>query len=951
MGRLNRSIIALTIVWLAACCSIQALASTAIFEFSTDEAAPLSFPDNGNKNETHSIVVTRLMNLSAMAQADFVSLLDQLLADGKIESYRAFWIANIVWVEADAQQLEILSGHLDIVSVSEDFAIELIAPVEESASLIASNTAEEGLRIIGATEVWAMGLDGTGALVCNLDTGVNGSHPALVGKYRGNNGGSPDACWFDPYFNTPYPEDDHGHGTHTMGTMVGSHEGDTVGVAPGAQWIAAAVVSRGGGSQRTVSDILAAFQWAADPDGNPSTTEDVPDVVNNSWGIPVGYYPPCDQTFWGAIDNLEAAGVVCLFAAGNEGPSARTMRTPADRITSDVNAFSVGAVYGQRSDLLIADFSSRGPSGCDSLTIKPEVVAPGSSIRSTDRDGGYSFKSGTSMAAPHVSGAVALLRQFNPSATPAEIKRALLLSARDLGQPGEDNDYGWGVIDIHRALYFMPTPERPFPVARGIVSPGDGVILPGEETTIEFRLENLGAAASNLTARMSSTNPAIEILSGDVPVGVFAHAETLSIGPWSVRVAPQANLGDAIELILSLTGLEWNYQMHCVIVVGGEAVAGLASHDNGEVALSISNFGKFGLGPGSVIPMGGVGFRFPSDSPDFLHNGSLLLAIDSLHVSDAAISTEASITDDDFSPVRGGYPRVANPGARAGQDGFARYDDSAAENPLGLEITQNSYCWDGPQASQFVILEFSVRNTTTETISGLYAGIYCDWNTPQSSGDGDIAGYIDTASLGYIAGRLTGVAVGARLLTGPVASYAAIDNNATVSDGFSEAEKFGFITSGFNQTAFDVPGDYSHLMSAGPFIVPPGQSVVVAFSLVGGNNLDELQANSTQSARLYLESSGTSDDPALPNEISIMTNYPNPFNGATRISLSGQANPEEVISIYSIEGRLVREIPMRGSGSVIWDGAGNDGAPVCSGVYFARLRSGQGQGRKMILLK
>jgi subtilisin family serine protease len=315
-----------------------------------------------------------------------------------------------------------------------DIPVELIAPVDSEYPAITSDGPENGIRMVRAPEAWALGWDGSGRLVCNFDTGVNGNHEALISKYRGNNGGTPAECWFDPLTNTDY----------------------TVGVAPGAQWIAAGVVDRGGGFQRTVADILAAFQWAAEPDSDPSTTEDVPDVVNNSWGIPIGYYPACDETFWEAIDNLEAAGVVCIFAAGNEGPYGQTVRTPADRITSDFNSFAVGAIDANDSTYRVASFSSRGPSGCDHATIKPEITAPGVMIRSAARDGGYVSLSGTSMAAPHVAGAVAILRQYNPHSTPGEVKMALMNSAFDLGQTGEDNNYGWGVVDIMRALQLMP---------------------------------------------------------------------------------------------------------------------------------------------------------------------------------------------------------------------------------------------------------------------------------------------------------------------------------------------------------------------------------------------------------------------------------------------------------------------------------------------------------------
>jgi len=297
-------------------------------------------------------------------------------------------------------------------------------------------------------------------LVCNFDTGVDGDHPALSSRYRGNNGGSAEASWFDPHTNTDRPSDERGHGTHTMGIMCGAEGSDTVGVAIGAQWIAAAVVDRGAEMETTISDILSAYEWAVDPDGDQETFEDVPDVINNSWGVPLSYLPACDQTFWEAIDNVEACGVVVIFAAGNEGPKSESLRTPADRATSPTNSFAVGAVDAHSPDYPIAYFSSRGPSGCDGVTIKPEATAPGYSVRSCFLDGGYLNLSGTSMAAPHIAaGAVAILRELEPEATVEEIKVALMVTALDLGPTGEDNSYGWGLIDIPRAMEFLVDPS------------------------------------------------------------------------------------------------------------------------------------------------------------------------------------------------------------------------------------------------------------------------------------------------------------------------------------------------------------------------------------------------------------------------------------------------------------------------------------------------------------
>jgi hypothetical protein len=167
-------------------------------------------------------------------------------------------------------------------------------------------------------------------------------------------------------------------------------------------------------------------------------------------------YPPCDQTFWSFIDADEAAGIVVLFSAGNEGASgAETLRRPADRATTVYNCLAVAAVDANNSAWPIADFSSRGPSHCTpdgAAAIKPDIAAPGVNVRSSLPGGSYGTLSGTSMASPHVNGVVALMRQACPELTVEQVKQILYDTAYDLGPAGEDNSYGWGMIDAYAAV-------------------------------------------------------------------------------------------------------------------------------------------------------------------------------------------------------------------------------------------------------------------------------------------------------------------------------------------------------------------------------------------------------------------------------------------------------------------------------------------------------------------
>ncbi|MBD3169965.1 MAG: S8 family serine peptidase [candidate division Zixibacteria bacterium] len=412
-----------------------------------------------NLRERHEIVVTALREKAYQTQQSFLGYLESQRQAGNVISYRSHWISNIVIVEAKANFFKDMPARPDIDKIYYNYETENIKP---EASTIPEpddiQNVEIGVEVIRAPEVWALGITGSGRLVANIDTGVDGNHPALHDRWRGHDPryqDHPEWAWFDPYLGqNDFPYDNGGHGTHTMGTVCGAdpNTGDTVGVAPGAQWMAAGAIDRGGGIPRTVADAIASFEWMVDPDGNPATNWDVPDVCSNSWGVTTGHgYPPCDETFWEYLDACEAAGIVIIFSAGNEGYSG--LRRPADRATTDLNAFAVGAI--DPTTMQIASFSSRGPTYCTpdgSEAIKPEISAPGVNTRSCYPGGGYTTMSGTSMASPHINGVVALMREANPNLGVDLIKEILLETCDDAGAPGEDNDYGHGIVDAYDAV-------------------------------------------------------------------------------------------------------------------------------------------------------------------------------------------------------------------------------------------------------------------------------------------------------------------------------------------------------------------------------------------------------------------------------------------------------------------------------------------------------------------
>nr|MDJ0785134.1 S8 family serine peptidase [Desulfosarcinaceae bacterium] len=312
----------------------------------------------------------------------------------------------------------------------------------------------------GAPALWAMGYTGEGVVVASMDSGVDVTHPDLTASWRGGAN-----SWFDAFdTTTTVPRDGDGHGTATMSLIVGGNAGGTyIGVAPGARWIAAKVFDDN--RQATTTTLHEGFQWLLDPDGDPDT-HDAPDMVNNSWVIE--RVDQCDTEFEADIQALRSLGVAVVFSAGNYGPGIATSVSPANYNDS----FSVGAVD---DSLVVPNFSSRGPSAC-SGQVYPDVVAPGTSngpltfgVKTAYKFGTYLYQEGTSFAAPHVAGAMALLIDAYPTAPVHKVEAAIRRGALDLGAAGPDDDSGHGMLDIVVAF------EELFQTQGGPDSDGDGV--------------------------------------------------------------------------------------------------------------------------------------------------------------------------------------------------------------------------------------------------------------------------------------------------------------------------------------------------------------------------------------------------------------------------------------------------------------------------------------------
>lgn len=420
-------------------------------------------------------------------------------------SPRELWMINALALEASPELIARLTALPEVAEVRLNRPLQLrLRPIAPSLSTVAPTAVAGNIEAVGAPALWARGLTGAGVVVAGMDTGVDLAHSDLAPGWRGGSN-----SWFDPYNEHPLlPFDNDGHGTGTLGVILARNSG--LGVAPDATWIAVKIFPDVG--LPIPERIHQGFQWLLDPDGDPAT-DDAPDIVNNSWGFEEG--PGlCDQLrqFQPDIQALKAAGIAVVFAAGNTGPAAGSSVSPGNYPES----LAVGAVDPL---LQLPAFSARGPSACDGR-IYPDLVAPGVAIQTPDLTSGGLFPnalqtvSGTSFAAPHLAGVMALLLSdpTRPAPALAELETALKRSATDLGPSGADHGFGQGLVNalaaynrlnqVPQLAFVDPTPPaNDRRVTFGHVAPGSLA-----ERTVE--LVNAGGGQLDIIGIDSSTLPA-----------------------------------------------------------------------------------------------------------------------------------------------------------------------------------------------------------------------------------------------------------------------------------------------------------------------------------------------------------------------------------------------------------------------------------------------------------
>lgn len=528
-------------------------------------------------------VYERLTATATSTQAGVKATLSRLGAQ-----HNGFWISNTIHAKGNLAVIQAVAALPEVAAIYPVGRGKIDLPAEESATAAAASSDStqsanlatavtgQGVAKVGAPEAWALGFRGQGVVIAGADTGVRFTHESLRNQYRGWGGSAAtsthDYNWHDAIHVPNWPpepanpctpggptgagkpsplpcdDDEHlggGHGSHTMGTMVGDNgAGEQIGMAPDAKWIACRNLSNGVGIIPTYLECMQFFIAPTKVDGTAPDTSKAPHIIANSWGC-VEACPPEPNPLRDSLRVSRAAGIFYEASAGNDGGrngavACGSIQFPLARYPE---AFTVGSTTHTTD--IISSFSSRGPSAADPANPsspvyrKPDITAPGSTIRSAQRasDSAYANLSGTSMAGPHVAGLAALVISANPALAgnidrieeiieqSAVKKTTTEMCGLDSASAVPNNTYGWGRIDavaaVKMALGDLPVPAQLLNIStRARVQTGDNVLIGGfivtgtepKQVLLRAMGPSMLSGGSPVVGRM--TDPTLELRDG-----------------------------------------------------------------------------------------------------------------------------------------------------------------------------------------------------------------------------------------------------------------------------------------------------------------------------------------------------------------------------------------------------------------------------------------------------
>ncbi len=793
------------------------------------------------------------------------------------------------------------------------------------------------LNQVKATEAWAVQPDANGVVIAIIDSGSDLQHIDLADNIYHNvndpiNGIDDDGDgYIDNYMgwdfvgasasnivednNPDITADSLDHGVHVSG-LASAVTNNGIGIASIAKNAKLMIIKTG--ADDNSSSIYKGYEgiiYAVDQGAK---------IINCSWGGPGGGAYGQD-----VINYAVSKGCLVVAAAGNS--KSNTPIYPS----AYSGAFAVANVT---SDDVKATSSSYG--------YHVAVSAPGTSIYSTINANNFGYKSGTSMAAPIVSSAAALVLAKNPTLSGIQVGEILRITADDIYTSKPDNDpynnqLGSGRINVFRAINEGASPSIRYQKI-DIEDSSNGALSAGDTINYYFDLKNILLATNNLEVELSTDNPNIKIIEGTINAGAFNALQTKKVGPFQIVV--NTNTPENTSILFQLT-----YSNPLVSYIAKEFFESTVNLDYQNITVNqlyttITSNGRIGYSGANAH--NGLGVLYKDYS--MLYEGALMIGVSSTQVSNNARSGNGE-TDEDFVKVKG-VARVQ--GTEPAYEGNSTFNDSKSISPIGLLVSNKQIAYETAPDDKYVVVEYEVTNTTDSPLNNVYIGLFTDWDVDESSKN--FLKYDEEKQLSYVyASTPLSPYVGIKQLTKDTAplfypmSYQ-LGTDFLYNGDFSIEEKYITLSSGIKATTLG-SGDGLDVMCVignGPYAIAPGKSVKIAFAVLVGDNLEDIENSALVATERYNEQLKPVSD-----KFEISQNYPNPAKIETIVNINIPEAGFTSLEVFDYLGRKVKSVFADDlkKGAYIYS---IDLTNLKTGLYYYRCTfSGQSITKKMIVLE
>lgn len=773
------------------------------------------------------------------------------------------------------------------------------------------------LNIIAAYQAWNVSQGDTNVVIGITDTGTDTDHPDLVGNVKFNyadpvNGIDDDNDGFiDNYYGWDVGENDNNtqvgncgtctHGSHVSGCAAAVTDNGTGVASTGfkCKYLPVKIANANGALTGAYEGIV----YAADHGCQ---------IINCSWGGGGGSSFGQDIVDYATFNKNS----LVMAAAGNNASTTEFFPAAYEHVL---------CVAATNSSDVKASFSNYG--------TYVDVCAPGASIYATYFDDTYSAQSGTSMACPVAAGAAGLIKSMFPNYNALQVGEQLRITADNIYNiPGNVNyqfQLGSGRINLLNALTITGPSVRMDNITT--VDNNDNILVINDTMSITGDIINYLDPTVNLVVTLTSTSPYVTIIDGTTTVGALG---TLAVtnnnaDPFTVRINPNAPQNAKITFRLLFTDGSYSAYQSFTVTVNVDYINII----NNDVFTTNTSRGKIGYNSDNQAD--GLGFDY-NEEGTLLYEGGLMIGTP-FAVSDVVRGNNGATPDEDFNPLLNVMKN--DPGVWSDFDTYGTFNDVVAPNPLNLFVRHRTMSWTNPPFNKFHIWEYSIKNTGIQTLTSLYAGIFADWdiqtfaNNKAAEDAGLKMGYVWCTDAG-------GYYAGIKLLTQGNWNHYAIDNVGTgsggvnLSDGYSDSEKYQTLsTARATAGGAGAGNDVIDVVSSGPFNLLTNDSAVVAFALIAGVELSDLQSSAAQAQIKY--DLVTSVDEA-DTELLIASPFPNPAYDKVTIPFYLKQGNVLNLELMDASGRVILTKSL-GRSAAGYHELSLDLAEFSGGMYYFRI--------------